>query len=302
MDWPIVKTRTGLPDAIRQEARTAAQWRQLDRVPLDAALGRDLYPNGHHQGMRRYYHITETRPATEKERAAMLAQERIARNESLRKRRERQEREHEAAMQTVYADLAAAEQALAVARTGYRELCRSLASWIRMPSGDKTPLVIDTETTGLDPEVDELLQLSILDAETGAVLYSGRFRPMSTMTWAEAQAINGISPDMAKECCFLGDQMLTIQSILMRATEIIGYSTDFDVSFLVEAGFHLDHVERITDVLPMYTAYCGDNQRHSLVDCAADLGYKWGQDRAHDALADCKATLYCYGRLKQEGL
>lgn len=42
-------------------------------------------------------------------------------------------------------------------------------------------IVIDTETTGLDPEKDELLQVSIIDDE-GNVLFNSLFRPERTHT------------------------------------------------------------------------------------------------------------------------
>ena len=40
-------------------------------------------------------------------------------------------------------------------------------------------IVVDTETTGLDASIDELLQVSIIDGD-GNTLYNGYFKPEHT--------------------------------------------------------------------------------------------------------------------------
>lgn len=33
---------------------------------------------------------------------------------------------------------------------------------------------------------------------------------------------------------------------------------------------------------------------------SACRGYDWGEDKVHDSLADCKATLFCYHKIREE--
>ena len=68
-------------------------------------------------------------------------------------------------------------------------------------------ICLDTETTGLNPSFDEILQLSIIDSNTNEVLFNDYFKPQYTVCWDEAQAVNGISYDdrseerrVGKEC------------------------------------------------------------------------------------------------------
>ena len=74
-------------------------------------------------------------------------------------------------------------------RVAYHELCKQITTHCEvagvLPS---RTIVLDIETTGLEPEYDEILQLSILDADTSDILYNHYFQPFLISEWAEAQA------------------------------------------------------------------------------------------------------------------
>lgn len=55
--------------------------------------------------------------------------------------------------------------------------------------------VIDIETTGLNPDVDDILQVAIVEAWSGG-LVCNRFFSSDRGSWPEAQKVNGISPEM----------------------------------------------------------------------------------------------------------
>ena len=169
-------------------------------------------------------------------------------------------------------------------------------------------IIIDTETTGLNPEQDEILQLAILDADTGATLYNQYHKPQHVEEWAEAEAVNHITPEYVEDCEPITSPLCAgkIREILDQADEIIGYNTGFDLAMLAGAGYEVavDMIQ-ITDVMKMFAPLYGQwsEEHHNykwqkLTICAAYLGYDWGEYPAHDALNDCQATLYCWKQLK----
>lgn len=171
-------------------------------------------------------------------------------------------------------------------------------------------IVIDTETTGLNPMRDEILQLAIIDADTGATLYNQYHKPQRVEEWAEAEAVNHITPEYVEDCEPITSPLCAgkIREILDQADEIIGYNTGFDLAMLAAAGYEVavDMVQ-ITDVMKMFAPLYGEwNEEkqaykwQKLTTCASYLGYDWGDNPAHDALNDCQATRYCWKQIKIE--
>lgn len=159
--------------------------------------------------------------------------------------------------------------------------------------------VIDTETTGLSPDEDELLQLSIVD-ESGCMVYNSLFRPERHTSWEEAEKINHITPEMTAKAPTFKEMLPMINEIFSYCGVVIGYNTGFDLSFLQMAGVEFRDDIKVIDVQAMFTPIAGewDWQQNkykwqSLVKCAEYCGYEW-HGNVHDSLADALATLYCY--------
>lgn len=145
----------------------------------------------------------------------------------------------------------------------------------------------DIETTGLYPEIDEILSLAIVD-EDMKMVYSHRFRPEHTESWEDAERINGISPEMVKNEPLFRDCVPEIQSVFDRADAIISYNGKrFDIRFLEAAGlaFPQEHIDVMADMLPWRMKLCVLTEK---------LDYTFN---AHDSAEDAKATMYCYQRL-----
>ena len=75
--------------------------------------------------------------------------------------------------------------------------CQNIWNTEKPSSLDKKIIVLDTETTGLSHENDEILQLSIIDGEYNT-LFGEYFKPKHTTNWDEAEKVNRISPEMVK--------------------------------------------------------------------------------------------------------
>lgn len=164
-------------------------------------------------------------------------------------------------------------------------------------------IVIDTETTGLVAGSDELLQVSIINADN-EVLFNSYIRPTYTQAWDSAQAVNGISPEMVADAPTIDDVRKQIQSIFDNANVICGYNTQFDLGFLQAAGITVRDDVSVVDVMrdfaPIYGEWNSEKQDfkwQKLIKCAEYFNYDWGTDTAHDSLADCRATLYCWKAL-----
>lgn len=170
----------------------------------------------------------------------------------------------------------------------------------RQKDADSAAISIDTETTGLDSNVDEILQVAIVNAN-GETLYNKYFKPQNHTEWKEAEAVNHITPEMVKDCPTIDKAADEISIILCNAKKIIGYNTPFDLAFLRAAGIQIPESAEIVDVMQMFTEIKGEPQKwHKLTECAEYYGYKW-EGAAHDSTADAKATMYCYNQMLKGG-
>ena len=126
-------------------------------------------------------------------------------------------------------------------------------------------------------------------------------KPDHRKTWKAAEEVNHISPAMVKGAPSLDDLREQIEEIMGAAEVIVGYNAEFDLGFLKEGlGYEPRHDQIVFDVMaqfaPIYgqwSDYHDDYKYQKLSRCAKHYGYKW-EGEAHDALADTKATLYCY--------
>ena len=169
-------------------------------------------------------------------------------------------------------------------------------------------ICFDTETTGIGPKA-EILQLSVLDG-TGAVLFDEFIRPRHTQIWPEAEKIHHISPQMVSNKETIDAHWDRIVAILEAAKVYVGYNVIFDIKMLKYAGFSMDPFHRpdvqVIDVMKNFAPIYGDwNTKkgqynwQKLVTCAAYYQYDWGSEKAHGALADTIATLYCFKKMNQ---
>lgn len=159
--------------------------------------------------------------------------------------------------------------------------------------------VIDTETTGLEPGRDRILQVSVLDGN-GGVLVDSLVRPCGVSSWPEAQRVHGITPDMVRGAPSMAELRPLLDGIMAGAGLIVGYNTGFDLAFLRAAGVTVPDAA-VCDVMADYAPIAGEWadwvddwnggwKWQKLERCAAHYGYDF---RPHDSLEDARATLHC---------
>lgn len=163
-------------------------------------------------------------------------------------------------------------------------------------------IIFDTETTGIGDD-DEILQLSIID-DNGSVIYNEYFKPRYKTSWPRAEAVNHISPEMVNEKPTIYEKQNEIQKIFSEVSTVIGYNVEFDLQMLRNAGIYLNPFAEKIDIMKRFSDYYGDyDTKHkrykykSLKVCSDTLGYK--SENLHNALEDCKATLFAYKKLNE---
>lgn len=163
----------------------------------------------------------------------------------------------------------------------------------------KNILVIDVETTGLDPCYDEILQISIID-KNGEILLNEYCKPEKITDWSEAASINNIYPEDVEKCKPFSYYKNKIFKLINNADVVVGYNIEFDLS-MIGYDIYNDDIIEIADVMYMFAKVYGDWSNYyksykykSLKVCADYYNYEFNP---HDSLEDVKATLYCYPRV-----
>ena len=170
-------------------------------------------------------------------------------------------------------------------------------------------VVIDTETTGLKPRINEIIEVS-------AIRYEAGFNPVSCFTTLlrphnpispEASAVNNITDDMVRDQPYFS-QIADALSEYISGCTIVGHNLNFDLKFLCHGGAHLPDKVKYIDTLelakhtltsPRPKRWDSDSE-YSSRDFDYDVeNYKLGTlcnyygivpQNAHRSLADCLAT------------
>lgn len=149
---------------------------------------------------------------------------------------------------------------------------------------------LDAETTGLESEIDELLEVSIVDG-AGAVSFASLLRPTKHTEWPGAQGKNNISPEMVAQSPTL-DQVADQIRAAVEGKRVVIYNASFDAAFLGEL---LDGAAEISCCMVRYASeygewsdYWGDYQWVTLQEAARDVRHEWTGE-AHRATADALA-------------
>lgn len=306
MDWR--KTHyTDLPKELQNEVKTERQWAKLGYVPKNRELGKKMYSNWFHNAMFIYFHADDVRPASQEELNSYFTEERKRRSEKQKVRNRKRKEEEQKVLEELIQNQDKLNSQICYIDKNYQTLCRmaAMSMFEEKFTAELKTIVWDIETTELNPSTDEILQVSIINADSGETLLNEYFKPFMTNEWNEAERINHITKEMVEEKTFFIEAVGKINAIIQRAKTIIGYNVFFDVNYLEAYGVqfgskkYIDVMDIFSVVYGEYSSYYCDYKWQKLVKCAEVLGYEWDGSMAHDSLADCRATLFCYKKLQE---
>ena len=299
--WDDYKTRVRTRINVKQDRLllTERQWKLKHYIKIDDKCGRYLWVNAYCPNQELYLWDEEVRKMTDEELTAYRTKEkekRVARQKAfLQQQKVKKEEELLQLRREITQDIV-------------KSIIKNTFTAQIFDSGieyEYDEIVIDTETTGLNADTDELLQVSIIDGQ-GNTLFNSYIKPLYTDNWNKAMAVNHITPETVATAPNILEVKQEISRIINSAHTIIGYNVDFDLGFLSNIGIRnenaaiVDVMEDFADIYGEWSEQYGCHKWQKLTKCAEYYGYDWGTDIAHDSLADCKATLYCYQKMLQE--
>jgi DNA polymerase-3 subunit epsilon len=162
----------------------------------------------------------------------------------------------------------------------------------------KEYIFVDTETTGLNAETDELLSISIID-HYGRCIFNSLVKPENKKSWDEAERINGISAEMVMKAPRFR-HLKPVLSKLFQGKHVVAYNMAFDASFL---GKTLRNASSLHCCMRAFAEYFGeidpngqDFKLKKLVfavnECNPDFKFN-----SHTSLGDSLATREVWLRL-----
>jgi len=169
-------------------------------------------------------------------------------------------------------------------------------------------LCIDTETTGIDPARDRIVELAAVVFQRGEVVRRmGMLVNPQMPIPAEATAIHGIRDEDVAGC----PALLELQERFLRhvraADVLVGYNWPFDAGFLHhalgEAWSEAIAGKPVLDALVVVRLdqvgrFWKGPGRHKLERAAEQLGIPW-EGKSHRASSDCMMTCRVLWRLRE---
>lgn len=157
---------------------------------------------------------------------------------------------------------------------------------------NKERVFLDIETTGLDPEKDDIIEIAALAADNAEIISSwSALIKINTALPPQISELTGISSEMLESGAKLADTLQRLGEII-KGRGVVCFNKKFDITFL-ENAFNKNGLEfpisNVTDVLTLARKRIMDIENYKLGTIAEY--FKIPCETSHRALADCE-TLY----------
>ena len=166
---------------------------------------------------------------------------------------------------------------------------------------DLTYVVFDTETTGLTPSADEIVQIAAVRLVNGrrvrGEVFDTLVDPQRAIP-ASSTAVHGITEDMVKGAPTIAEAGQRFHGFA-RGAVLIAHNAPFDMEFLrrheTAIGASFDHP--VLDTVLLSAVVFGQTEQHSLDALTARLGITIPEEARHTAIGDTVATADAFLRL-----
>ena len=166
---------------------------------------------------------------------------------------------------------------------------------------DLTYVVFDTETTGLSPATDEIVQIAAVRLVNGRRVRGEVFDTLvdpRRKIPASSTAVHGITDDMVKGAPTIAEAGQRFHGFA-RGAVLIAHNAPFDMEFLrrhepaIGAGFD----NPVLDTVLLSAVVFGQTEQHSLDALTARLGITIPEEARHTAIGDTVATADAFLKL-----
>lgn len=162
-------------------------------------------------------------------------------------------------------------------------------------------ITIDIETTGLDPEKDEILEIAAIKyIENNEVEVFSRAVKVQKPLTKEISELTGITDDfLLKNGMDIETALKDFWNFVGRA-KLVGYNVSFDMSFLRKAS--IEHkikmqANKCIDILQLARRKVKGTKNYKMSTVASELGIEMAQK--HRAESDCRLAFEIYRKLNE---
>lgn len=158
-------------------------------------------------------------------------------------------------------------------------------------------VVLDVETTGLDPHTDDIIEVALIEIKNRNPVrqYKQLVKPRKEISY-KITSITGITNLMVQNSPYIGNVINDVLEFI-GDNAIKGYNVDFDMRFLI-ANSPILIPNRTIDALAYTRRWIKDLPSYKLKDVANFLNVE--NSKQHRALNDCFVTQQCFELLRNE--
>lgn len=163
--------------------------------------------------------------------------------------------------------------------------------------------VVDIETTGLSPDICEIIEISAIKYVNFEKVssFSTLIKPQNRISYFITK-LTGITNDMVKDAPDISTAILDFQGYIGKDI-LMGYNVNFDINFLYDNLMRCHNIpltNDFVDVLRFARKALPDLKNRSQTTVAEYYGISaFG---AHRAERDCEICNACYLKLKEENI
>lgn len=163
--------------------------------------------------------------------------------------------------------------------------------------------VIDIETTGLDPEYDEIIEVGAIKVEDGQVVdeFASLVKPSEPISDFISE-LTGITNKMLKKAPSAYDILPAFFQFVGKSI-VVGHNVNFDINFLYDNNMMLFNKAMdndFIDTMRISRRLLNDLPHHRLRDLV-DY-YELSDIGAHRVLSDCMQTHYALCKLRNDAV